>query len=78
MPRAGKVDPEAHARLHHARALVIGPAAIVAARDVCGLSPGQTRQVSRWAAEALLARALADATGAARSARRARAWRAVR
>jgi len=44
--------------LRNALALVIGPEAILAARDICGLSPDETREVTRWAAEALVARAL--------------------
>ena len=45
--------------LEHALALVIGPEAIIAARDVSGLDPEQTREVTRWAATALLAHARA-------------------
>jgi AcrR family transcriptional regulator len=41
-------------QLKCALALVIGPEAILAARDVCGLSPDETRDVTRWAASALL------------------------
>ena len=43
--------------LREALALVIGPEAILAARDVCGLSAARTREVTRWATEALVAHA---------------------
>jgi AcrR family transcriptional regulator len=59
-PLVGTADPEVVERLRHALALVIGPEAIIAARDVCRLSPGETRAVTRWAAEALVAHALAQ------------------
>ena len=65
---AGRFDPKVLARLRHALALVIGPEAILAARDVCGLSPEETRKVTRWAAEALVDRALGEATRPTRSA----------
>jgi AcrR family transcriptional regulator len=60
-PLEGELEPRALERLRHALALVIGPEAIIAARDVCGLSPDETRTVTRWAAEALVAGARADA-----------------
>jgi AcrR family transcriptional regulator len=62
-PIASDLDPEVLPRLRAALALVIGPEAIISARDVCGLSPQETRTVTRWATEALLARALAPADG---------------
>jgi AcrR family transcriptional regulator len=43
--------------LRDALALVIGPEAIIAARDVCRLPPARTREVTRWATEALIAHA---------------------
>lgn len=67
-PLAKTLKPEALKRLRHALALVIGPEAILAARDVCGLSPDETRKVTRWAAEALVAHAV---SGGARQGRRA-------
>jgi AcrR family transcriptional regulator len=60
-PLARSLKAEALKRLRHALALVIGPEAILAARDVCGLSPDETRKVTRWAAEAIVAHALAGA-----------------
>jgi len=54
-PLASELPPGELERLENALALVIGPEAIVAARDVCGLSPDQTHDLTRWAAGALLA-----------------------
>jgi len=72
-PLEGALEPSVHVRLRHALALVIGPEAIIAARDICGLSPDETRSVTRWAAEALLVRALtpADSRKPRRSTKRA-------
>lgn len=67
-PLAKTLKPEALKRLRHALALVIGPEAILAARDVCGLSVDETRKVTRWAAEAIVAHALPEG---ARKGRRA-------
>ncbi len=70
-PLEDEIDADALQRLRDALALVIGPEAILAARDVCRLSPEETRKVTRWAAEALVAHALARRSGAAdRRARR--------
>lgn len=60
-PLAGQLPARTLARLHHALALVIGPEAILAARDVCGLDRDGTRRVTQWAAGALLAHALDEA-----------------
>jgi AcrR family transcriptional regulator len=57
-PLDGALEPEVLQRLRHALALVIGPEPILAARDVCGLTPDETRTVTRWATEALVAHAL--------------------
>ncbi len=54
-PLHDDLPPDALERLQDALAFVIGPEAIIAARDVCGLTPDQTRDVTRWAATALLA-----------------------
>ena len=56
-PLEPELSPDELDQLAHALALVIGPEAIVAARDVCGLTPDQTREVTSWAARALLAHA---------------------
>ena len=57
-PLESGLEPDVLQRLRNALALVIGPEAILVARDVCGLSPDETRKVTRWATEALVARAL--------------------
>jgi len=54
-PLANELPIDALERLKDALALVIGPEAIIAARDVCGLDPDKTRNVTRWASQALLA-----------------------
>lgn len=59
-PLARTLRPETLKRLRHALALVIGPEAVLAARDVCGLGADETRKVTCWAAEALVAQALAS------------------
>jgi AcrR family transcriptional regulator len=56
-PFERELDADALGFLRDALALVIGPEAIIAARDVCGLSPERTREVTTWAAAALIARA---------------------
>ncbi len=62
-PFEPELDADVLGILREALALVIGPEAIIAARDVCRLSPDRTREVTRWATEALIARAryLSDA-----------------
>jgi AcrR family transcriptional regulator len=62
-PLETELDAGVLRRLRNALALVIGPEAILAARDICGLSPDETREVTRWAAEALVVRALAQDDG---------------
>jgi AcrR family transcriptional regulator len=64
-PLEGQLGEDALQRLRDALALVIGPEAILAARDVCGLSPAETREVTRWASEALVTQALAQRDGTA-------------
>jgi AcrR family transcriptional regulator len=59
-PLEGELEPDVLERLRDALALVIGPEAIVAARDICGLDVVDTRKVTRWATEALVAHALAE------------------
>jgi AcrR family transcriptional regulator len=63
-PLESELDPKLLERLRDALALVIGPEAIVAARDVCGLTPDETREVTRWAAEGLVGHAIAQANTA--------------
>ena len=62
-PLEAELGPAVLKQLSDALALVIGPEAIIAARDICGLSPDETRSVTRWAAEALMAHALAQFAG---------------
>lgn len=62
-PLADTLPKASLARLRHALALVIGPEAIIAARDVCRLDAAETRAVTRWAAEALVMRAMAEGVG---------------
>jgi hypothetical protein len=62
-PLETELDADVLRRLRNALALVIGPEAILVARDICGLSPDETREVTRWAAEALVAGALAQDDG---------------
>jgi len=69
-PLEGTLEPEVLQRLRDALGLVIGPEAILAARDVCGLSPDETRAVTRWATEALVAHALVQGGAAAGRRRR--------
>jgi len=64
-PLESELDPDLLQRLRAALALVIGPEAILAARDVCGLSPDETRKLTRWATEALVAYARSQGDGAA-------------
>jgi AcrR family transcriptional regulator len=59
-PFEHELAPDEVRRLRHALALVIGPEAILAARDVCELSAEETRAVTRWATEALLAYVTGD------------------
>jgi len=61
-PLAEKLPPELHRRLIMATMLVCGMAALVAARDACGLEPDEAIKVMRWAAQALLQVALRDST----------------
>jgi AcrR family transcriptional regulator len=72
-PLERELHPDVLQRLRAALALVIGPEAILAARDVCGLSPDETRKVTRWATEALVAHALAEGDRPAHPRRRTRA-----
>src|SRR5699024_7341943 len=57
-PLAGTLGPAALRRLRHALALTIGTEAVLTTRDVCGLETDEAREVTRWAAEALVRQAL--------------------
>lgn len=65
-PLQGKLTKRQLAHLKDVLALVIGPEAIIAARDVSGLDPEATKQLTAWAAHALVEKALSDAEGPAR------------
>lgn len=58
-PLTGRLEPAALRRLRNGLALAIGTEAVLATRDVCGLEADEAREVTRWAAEALVRRALA-------------------
>ena len=65
-PIESEFEPDVLQRLRDALALVIGPEAIITARDVCGLSADETRKVTRWATEALVGRAIAEGSASPR------------
>ncbi|MCI3269786.1 TetR/AcrR family transcriptional regulator [Streptomyces cylindrosporus] len=60
-PLAATLPPEVHRRLTNAVNLVYGVEALVTTRDVCELDPEEAKAVMRWAAGALLERALREA-----------------
>ncbi|MBK3580028.1 helix-turn-helix transcriptional regulator [Streptomyces sp. MBT65] len=60
-PLADTLPPELHRRLAMAVTLVYGAEALISARDACGLDPEEARDVMRWAASALLEKAVRDA-----------------
>jgi AcrR family transcriptional regulator len=59
-PVREQLDPSAFERLVSALSLTVGIEAHVTLRDVCGLSAPQARRTKVWAAQALLASALAE------------------
>jgi AcrR family transcriptional regulator len=58
-PIHGRLTPEGYRRLVAALALCMGIESYVTLRDVCALSPAEAEAVTRWAAQTLLAGALA-------------------
>lgn len=60
-PLTGTLPPELHRRLTMAVTLVYGMEALVTTRDACGLDAEEAKDVMRWAAGALLEKALRDA-----------------
>lgn len=60
-PLADTLPPDLHRRLTMAVTLVYGVEALIATRDACGLDPEEARDVMRWAASALLEKAIRDA-----------------
>ncbi len=59
-PLREQLDPSAFEQLVSALSLTVGIEAQVTLRDVCGLSAAQARRTKVWAAQALLAAALAE------------------
>lgn len=63
-PLADTLPPELHRPLTMAVTLVYGVEALIATRDACGLDPEEARDVMRWAASALLEKAVREASDA--------------
>lgn len=60
-PLGDRLSPPVRDRLVHALGIVIGTEGLIALKDVAGLDERQSRDVRRWAMDALLAAALAEA-----------------
>ncbi len=60
-PATAALGPDNLRRLRNALAMIIGTEAVLVTRDVCGLDSGEAREVTRWAAEALVRQALSEA-----------------
>ena len=60
-PLVGTLPPDLHRRLTMAVTLVYGVEALIATRDACGLDPEEAQDVMRWAANALLEKAIREA-----------------
>jgi AcrR family transcriptional regulator len=60
-PLRDSVQPEQFERLTMAMVLVFGVEAMITTRDTCGLGSAQATEVMRWAAQALVRAAIADA-----------------
>ncbi|MFI6464400.1 TetR/AcrR family transcriptional regulator [Streptomyces sp. NPDC050538] len=60
-PLADTLPPQLHRRLTMAVTLVYGVEALIATRDACGLDPEEAQDVMRWAASALLEKAIREA-----------------
>ncbi|WP_328871272.1 TetR/AcrR family transcriptional regulator [Streptomyces sp. NBC_00287] len=63
-PLDDTLPPELHRRLTMAVTLVYGMEALVTTRDACGLDAEEAKDVMRWAAGALLEKALREAADA--------------
>lgn len=59
-----ELAPAARKRLAHALAMVMGPEAVLALRDVAGASPQEALAATEWAASTLLRQALCEAARA--------------
>jgi AcrR family transcriptional regulator len=57
----GNLTPAALRRLRNATALAVGPEAVIALRDVCGLGRNEARRTAQWAIRALVLQARAEA-----------------
>jgi len=62
-PLEASLGPERYRRLVLATTLVCGAEAMVAARDACGLGPGEATDTIEWAARALLRAAISEQSG---------------
>ena len=60
-PLRRRIGPARYTRLVSALAVCLGIEALIVLRDLCGLSPAQAEEISRWTARALLKDSLADA-----------------
>lgn len=60
-PATATLDPDNLRRLRNALAMIIGTEAVLVTRGVCGLDSIEAREVTRWAAEALVRQALSEA-----------------
>ena len=58
---SGRLDDAARLRLRTALAMTMGTEAVLAMRDVAGVSVAQAIAAARWAAESLVRQALAEA-----------------
>ncbi|MEW1830309.1 hypothetical protein [Streptomyces sp. NPDC088196] len=65
-PLTDTLPPDLQRRLTMAVTLVYGIEALIATRDACGLDPEEAQDVMRWAASALLEKAMHEAPGDAR------------
>ncbi|MFD9071943.1 TetR/AcrR family transcriptional regulator [Streptomyces lasiicapitis] len=61
-PLTDTLPPDLHHRLTMAVNLVYGMEALITTRDACGLEPDEAKDVMRWAAGALLEKALREAS----------------
>ena len=68
-PLASRLEPATQMRLHQALTVVYGIETWMVLKDIWGLSDRAVEKVALWMADALLAAALAEAAGPARSSR---------
>jgi AcrR family transcriptional regulator len=70
-PLASELPKLVHRRLHHALSVVYGIEPYIVLKDIWGLADREVERVAMWMAEALLDRALRDASEASSSGRAA-------